>query len=109
LLKLVISPFAKSQVKDVVQYYVTEASSEVAKRFRDDFAQSSQFLAENPGVGSLRFAHLLQEFELRTWSLHRFPFRIFYFTTPSTLNVIAVEHERRNVTASMLTRVKRGN
>jgi len=52
---------------------------------------------------------LLQEFELRTWSLLRFPFRIFHFSAPSTLNVIAVEHERRSVTASMLTRVKRGN
>jgi toxin ParE1/3/4 len=108
LLHLEITPFAKLQVKDVARYYVEKASSAVAGRFRDEFREACQLLAENPGVGSLRFAYLLPEMEIRTWSLHRFPFRLFYIEDDDALRVLVVDHERRNVTPAMLKRVKRG-
>jgi toxin ParE1/3/4 len=106
LLSLEITPFAKSQVKDVARYYVKEASPAVAGRFRDEFRDACQLLANHPGAGSLRFAYLLPEVEIRTWSLHRFPFRVFYIEDGFVLRILAVDHERRNVTSSMLERIK---
>ncbi len=109
MLRLEITPFAKAQVLDVVRYYVKEASPAVAGRFRDEFRAACRFVAQNPGVGSLRFAYLLPDAEIRTWSLTRFPFRLFYVEDGGTLRVLAVDHERRNVTQSRLERVKRGH
>ena len=109
MLRLEITPFAKLQVKDVARYYVKEASPAVAGRFRDEFRDACRFLAENPGAGSLRFAYLLPDAEIRTWSLHRFPFRLFYVEDGDVLRIVAVDHERRNVTPSRLERAKRGD
>jgi toxin ParE1/3/4 len=108
LLHLEITPFAREQVKDVVRYYVKEASPAVAGRFRDEFRAACQLLLENPAVGSLRFAYLLPGAEIRTWSLHRFPFRLFYVEDSDSVRIIAVDHERRNVTPSLLEQAKRG-
>lgn len=107
MLRLEITPFARLQVKDVVRYYVKEASPAVAGRFRDEFREACKFLAENPGVGSLRFAYLLPEIEVRIWSLNRFPFRLFYILDSDVLRILAVDHERRNIRLSLLKGVKR--
>ncbi|MGZ9709782.1 type II toxin-antitoxin system RelE/ParE family toxin [Glaciimonas sp. GNP009] len=109
MLRLEITPFAKLQVKDVTRYYVKEASPAIAGRFRDEFRDACRFLAENPDVVSLRFPYRLSEAEIRTWSLHRFPFRLFYIEDGDVLRVLAVDHERRNVTPSLLEQVKRGS
>lgn len=101
-LRLHITPFARRQIKEVVQYYVTHASPAVATRFRDEFKAATQLLVNNPGAGSLRLAHLLSDFELRTWTLSRFPFRIFFKVDAQELRVIAVAHERRDITPSLL-------
>ncbi|MEB0140298.1 MULTISPECIES: type II toxin-antitoxin system RelE/ParE family toxin [unclassified Undibacterium] len=104
MIRLEITPFARSQVKDVAHYYVKHASPAVAARFRD----ACRFLTEHPGAGSLRFACLLTGIALRTWSLQRFPFRLFYVLDGSVLRILAVDHARRDVTPSLLERAKRG-
>jgi toxin ParE1/3/4 len=101
VLRCKITPFARGQIRDVVQYYAKNASPLVASRFREDLKASIQLLSSNPMIGSLRFAHLMQEMALRTWSLHRFPFRIFYTLGEGVLCVIAVEHESRTITPAM--------
>ena len=108
MIRLEITPFARSQVKDVAHYYVKHASPAVAARFRDAFRDACRFLTENPGAGSLRFAYLLTGIALRTWSLQRFPFRLFYVLDGSVLRILAVDHARRDVTPSLLERAKRG-
>ncbi|MEB0013188.1 type II toxin-antitoxin system RelE/ParE family toxin [Glaciimonas sp. Gout2] len=109
MIRLEITPFAQLEVKDVVRYYVKEASPAIPGRFRDEFRDACRFLAENPDVGSLRFAYLLSVAEIRTWSPHRFPFRLFYIEDGDVLRVLAVDHERRNVTPSLFEQVKRGS
>ena len=107
VLRSKITPFARTQVKAVSQYYALNASPIIASRFRDEFKAAIQLLANNPAIGSLRFSHLMADVELRTWSLHRFPFRIFYTAADGVLCVIAVEHERRDITAALLKQIER--
>jgi toxin ParE1/3/4 len=78
----------------------------VATRFRNEFRAACAILAEHPGIGSHRYAHLLEGAELRTWSLDRFPFLLFYIVKGDVLRVLAVEHERRNITRRLLRAVK---
>lgn len=102
-----ITPRAAADIREAVRYYAQKASPEVAARFRDEFRTACAVLAERPGLGSLRFAHLLEGVELRTWWLNRFPFRLFYVVEGDTLHVLAVEHERRNLAPVPLPRKRK--
>ncbi|MBV8667263.1 MAG: type II toxin-antitoxin system RelE/ParE family toxin [Burkholderiaceae bacterium] len=104
--RIEISPFAREQIREVVRYYATEASSIIASRFRDEFKSACRFIAENPDAGSLRFSYLLSEMGIRTWSLHRFPFRIFYTKHDRLVRILAVDHERRDVSHQTLKSAK---
>ena len=102
MLRLAITPRAASDVKEAVCYYTKEASPAVARRFRDEFRDACSVLASNPGLGSRRFSHVFEFGAVRTWSLDRFPFRLFYMIDGDTLKVLAVDHERRNVTSESI-------
>ncbi|WP_374045666.1 type II toxin-antitoxin system RelE/ParE family toxin [Massilia sp. YIM B04103] len=94
MLRVQIRPGAAAQIEDVVDYY-TNASPAVARRFISALQSAIDLLAQNPQVGSPRFSHLLPGRGLRFWKLTRFPFRLFYTVDQTTLEVIAVDHERR--------------
>lgn len=102
MLRLEITPLARSQVRDVVRYYAQNATPAIAMQFRNEFRAATKLLALNPGIGSLRYAHLLRQTEIRVWSLGRFPFRVFYVEDGNVLRVVAVDHERRKVTTQLL-------
>lgn len=97
MLRIFIQPEASAEVDAAANYYAQDASPALAERFIAEFEAACAILAERPGIGSLRFAHLLEGTELRTWSLTRFPFRLFYVVEGDTLNILGVEHERRNI------------
>lgn len=102
MLRVVIRPRAEFDLEEAIDYYHRVASPEVADRFINEFLAARDLLAERPGIGSRRFAHLLPGAILRFWSLDRFPFRLFYLVEGETLQIVAVDHERRNVTARSL-------
>ena len=93
-----IRPRAAFDLEEATDYYSRVASPDVAERFIDEFRIARDLIAERPGIGSRRFAHLLPGAGLRFWSFDRFPFRIFYLVEDDTLQIVAVDHERRNVT-----------
>jgi toxin ParE1/3/4 len=96
-LHIVIQPRAASDIEIATKYYLQEASHEVAERFLNEFRYACDLIAEHPNIGSLRFARLLPNKNLRFWSFDRFPFRIFYLINIDTIQIIAVDHERRNL------------
>jgi toxin ParE1/3/4 len=98
LLQVVIRPRAVADIEEVIDYYNQYATPETAERFLAEFRTARDLLAERPSIGSRRFAHLLKGGALRVWSLDRFPFRVFYIVEDETLQIIGVDHERRNVT-----------
>lgn len=100
-----VVPAARAELRSAAEYYRDKAP-DLAQRFLEDFRRATELLANQPGAGSLRFAHLLEGRELRTWSFQKFPFRLFYFEEAGELVIVAVQHERQHQ-ASLVSRLKR--
>lgn len=103
MLKLQVRPAATADLKETLAWYAN-ASPTLPKAFLEKLDSALNLLRERPLIGSRRFSHLFPEFELRTWSLDRFPFRIFYMVEDDTLHILRIDHERRNVTRRTIKR-----
>lgn len=108
MLKLDVRSPASADLAEALAYY-DAVSPELPAAFLEQLDIALTLLRERPNVGSRRFSHLFPGLLLRTWSLERFPFRIFYVADSDTLHVLRVDHERRNVTPDTLARTKRGS
>ena len=98
MLKLNVRAAAVADLSDALAHY-NALSPSLSDAFLTQLEQALTLLRERPEIGSRRFAHLFRDIDLRTWSLDRFPFRIFYMVDDDTLHVLRVDHEHRNVTA----------
>ena len=101
MLRITIRPRAAAAIDDAVKYYEQQASPVVAQRFVAELQVASSLIAQNPDIGSKRFAHLFPAKKLRHWSMQHFPFRIFYLVLPGEVQVVAVEHFRRQLTGPL--------
>ncbi|MBA5636855.1 type II toxin-antitoxin system RelE/ParE family toxin [Duganella sp. LX20W] len=98
MLKLNVRTSASADLAEVLAYHA-DISPELPEAFLQQLEAALTLLRERPHVGSRCFAHLFPDVPLRTWSLDRFPFRLFYMVDGDTLHVLRVDHERRNVTS----------
>lgn len=101
MLTLDIRPLASADLAEALAYYAS-LSPELPDAFLTQLDMALALLLDRPDVGSRRFTHLFPGIPLRTWSLDRFPFRIFYMVEGDTLHVLRVGHERRNITPDRL-------
>ncbi|MYM95641.1 type II toxin-antitoxin system RelE/ParE family toxin [Duganella vulcania] len=92
---VVIRPRAAADFEASYDYYARVASPSVAENFSNDFQSVCDLIASLPEIGSRRFAHLFPGKNLRSWSLHRFPVRVFYLVHGKQVEIVAIEHERR--------------
>ena len=83
-------------------YLQAEASAGTADNFVDDLALAFGLLARHPLTGSLRFAFELDIPNLRTWSLERFPYLIFYIIVDDQIDVWRILHTSRDDVPSSL-------
>ena len=86
---------------DAVAYYLNEAAESVALGFIDALEQAYAHIARHPGTGSPRYAHELNLPGLRTWSLTRYPYLVFYLERPDRIDVWRVLHGQRVIPAWM--------
>ncbi|PHV08540.1 hypothetical protein CSQ96_03050 [Janthinobacterium sp. BJB412] len=111
MLKLHLRSSASADLAEALAYYA-EVAPGLPDTFLEQLSIALTLLRAHPNVGSRRFAHLFPGIDLRTWSLDRFPFRIFYMVEGDTLHVLRVDHERRNVTTKTVgqrRRTKKGD
>ena len=101
MLKLNVRSSASADLAEALAYYAA-ASPALPEAFLEQLDIALTLLRERPHVGSRRFAHFFPGIDLRTWSLDRFPFRVFYMVEGDTLHILRVDHERRNVTSKTL-------
>jgi toxin ParE1/3/4 len=101
MLKLEVSALAEDDAAEALAYYAA-ISPELRQSFHDKLAAALALLCDLPDIGSQRFAHLFPNVKLRTWSIDRFPFRIFYTVDGEHLRVLRIDHEMRDVTPGML-------
>ncbi len=98
-----LAPIAKSDVQEITDYYA-DISPELAERFVDELEISLHGLCFQPGLGSRRYAHFLPDRSLRVWQLDHFPFLLFYRVDGIWIDVLRVLHERRDLSASLISR-----
>ena len=102
-MQLKLSAVAKRDLIDITDYY-TEISITLADRFVNETNSALNQLYHQPGLGSPRYAHFLLDRSLRMWQLDHFPFLIFYRVDGESLVVLRVLHERRDLSADLITR-----
>ncbi|MES2297985.1 MAG: type II toxin-antitoxin system RelE/ParE family toxin [Pseudomonadota bacterium] len=101
MLKLDVSDLAEQDAIEALAYY-TAISPALGESFSEKLREALSLLCGLPGIGSRRFSHLFSDLELRTWSLDRFPFRVFYAVDGEYLRVLRIGHEMRKVTPDTL-------
>lgn len=97
-----LSPVAKRDIFDITDYYA-DISVALAERFVNELDVTLHGLCFQPSVGSRRYAHFLADQSLRMWQLDHFPFLLFYRIDGQSLDVLRVLHERRDLSADLIT------
>lgn len=95
-----LSPLAKAELKDILDYIATDSGSEErATKVLDDFLEVFDKLADSPRIGRRRS---LTGSHIRSWRVHSF--LVVYDATSAPLRIIQVVHGAR-----ALDRILRGN
>ena len=77
------------------------ASAEAAQGLMDDLEHSLFHIRRNSGTGSNRYAHTLNLPGLKSWSLSRYPYLVFYVERSGYVDVWRVLHGQRDIPAWM--------
>jgi toxin ParE1/3/4 len=101
MLKLDVSALAEDDAAEALAYYAA-ISPALRQDFHDKLTAALALLCDLPDIGSRRFSYLFPGVDLRTWSIDRFPFRVFYSADSEYLRVFRIDHEMRNITPGML-------
>ncbi|GGG53949.1 type II toxin-antitoxin system RelE/ParE family toxin [Epilithonimonas arachidiradicis] len=81
--KVIVSPVAKSNVREAASYYKREVSNKVAQKFVEDYGQTIQRIRQNP-----YFQIYYKDF--RGLTMRKFPYIVFYQVSVDTILVKAV-------------------
>jgi toxin ParE1/3/4 len=92
---------ARRDVEDAVAYYLGEGAQAAALGFVDALETAYTHIGRHPATGSARYAHELDLPGLRTWSLTRYPFLVFYVERSDHIDVWRVLHGQRDIPAWM--------
>ena len=90
-------PLARQDVDAATAYYRAEAGASVALGFIDDLDAAYGHLGQYPASGGTRYAHELSLPGLRSWTLARYPFVIFYVEHEAHLEVWRVLNARTDI------------
>lgn len=92
---------ARRDVDEAIAHYLNEGGERVALRFIDAVEKAYAHIGRQPASGSPRYAHELNIPGLRSWSLGRFPYLVFYVERRDHVDVWRVLHGRRDIPAWM--------
>ena len=90
---------AVQDVEDAIGYYLKQDAQQAALAFVDALEDAYAILGRHPGIGTSRYATELQVPGLRSWSLPRFPYVIFYVEREDHIDVWRVLHGHRDIPA----------
>lgn len=96
--KLVVPrALANRDVEDAIAYYLKEDAQQAALAFVDALEDAYGILGRQPAIGTSRYAIELEMPGLRSWTLPRFPYVIFYIEREDHIDVWRVLHGRRDI------------
>lgn len=88
---------AAADIDAAVDYYRETAGGDTAIDFVDSFESALAHLTRYPFGGSLRFGYELEIPDLRSWSLKKFPYLIFYLPGDDHLDIWRILHAKRDI------------
>ena len=92
---------AHRDVEDAVAYYLAQDAESAALGFVDALEKAYGHIGRHPASGSPRYAHELNLPGLRSWTLTRFPYLVFYVERADHIDVWRVLHGQRDIPAWM--------
>ena len=92
---------ANEDIDAAIEQYLKEDAPEAALGLVDAIEDAYELLGRHPGVGTTRYAYELDLPNLRTWSLRRYPYLIFYVENKDHVDVWRVLPNRRDIPASL--------
>lgn len=87
---------ANLDVRQAVEYYLKQDSKNLANDFIAHLENAYEHIKKFPATGSLRFSHQLALPNLRTWTIKKYPFAIFYIEQSDHIEILRVLHTHRN-------------
>jgi plasmid stabilization system protein ParE len=93
--KLRKHPQAERDIACAVEWYA-EMSLEVSNRFLEEVESALERVRRLPSSGSPGFSHRLDLPDLRTISLHNFPYLLIYFEREKYIDLVRVLHSHRD-------------
>jgi toxin ParE1/3/4 len=91
---------ATQDLRDAATQHAAEADAATARRLIDAVEQAFTVIVRRPWIGSPRHAVDLDWPGLRTHTVRRFPYLIFYVEQTDHLDVLRVLHAHRDIPAS---------
>ena len=92
---------ARRDVEAAVDHYIREAGPDAALRFIDALRSAYRSIAVHPGAGSPRYGHELALPGLRSRTLRRYPYLVFYVERADHVDVWRVLHAKRDIPERM--------
>ena len=92
---------AHRDVEDAVAYYLAQDAESAALGLVDALEKAHGHIGRHPASGSPRYAHELNLPGLRSWTLTRFPYLVFYVERADHIDVWRVLHGQRDIPAWM--------
>lgn len=92
---------ARHDVDDAIAYYLREGTESAAVGFVDALEEAYRHIGRHPATGSPRYAFELDLFGLRSWTLKRYPYVVFYVEHDRHIDVLRVLHGMRDLPASL--------
>lgn len=90
---------ANRDVDEAIDHYLSESAEQAALGFIDALEQAYAHIARYPATGSPRYAHELNIPSLRSWSLKRYPYLVFFIEREDHIDVWRVLHGHRDIPA----------
>ena len=90
---------ADRDVQLAIDYYLSEATEQVALGFVDALERAYRHIGRHPASGSTRYSHELDLPGLRCWPVKRYPYLVFYVERKDHVDVWRILHGQRDIPA----------
>ncbi|PIT79699.1 plasmid stabilization protein [Limnohabitans sp. JirII-29] len=90
---------ANEDVEHAIDHYLKEQADAAALGFIKALELAYTHISRHPATGSPQYAHRLDLPGLRSWSLNRYPYLVFYIESADAIDVWRVLHMSRDIPA----------
>ena len=98
---VVLCERARRDIGEAVEHYLAEAGPAIVSDFVDALEHTCRRIGEQPSSGSPRDAHELDISSLRSRSVGKFPYLVFYVEREAEIDVWRVLYGARDIPAWM--------